>query len=65
MEARDELLIEDRDLAVEYENLRSQLGDGGGQLAEARGVLDGAPADQADVRAILVDDQAPACVQTR
>jgi hypothetical protein len=40
VEARDELLVENRDLAVEYEDLRPQLGDGGGQLAEAGGVID-------------------------
>ena len=60
MEPAHQLLVEDRDLAVEHEDFGAKLRDRGGELAEARGVIDAVAGDEADARPVLVGEHAPA-----
>jgi hypothetical protein len=60
MEPRHELVIEDRDLPVEDQALRRQRRDGLYEAGEATAMLDATPPDQADMSAVLVDDDSPA-----
>jgi hypothetical protein len=59
MEAAHQLLVEDRHFAIEHEDVGAELGNRGGELAEARGVVDGVARDQANARAVLVGEHAP------
>ena len=60
IEARAELLVEDRRLAVEDERARRQLGDGRRDVTEAASVIDAGAADETNRVAILVRDDSPA-----
>jgi hypothetical protein len=57
---RAQLLVVDRDLAVEHERAGRQLHDGGGQISEAPRVVAAVAADQADAVAVLVRQHPPA-----
>jgi len=60
LKARAEVLVEDRDLAIEHERRYRQGGDRGGELAEPAGVVDAVAAQQMDAGAILVREDSPA-----
>ena len=57
---RDEPLVEHADLTVEDQGARGELGDGGGDLREAGGVVDAVPADELDAGAGLERQHPPA-----
>jgi hypothetical protein len=60
LEARDEALVVDRDLAVEDQRLRWELANDLDQVGEARRMISPWPADETDVVAGLVREQSPA-----
>src|SRR3989442_3703444 len=59
VEARTELLVVDRNLAVEHQGARGQRGDRGRDAGEASRVVEAIAADEAHARTILVRDDAP------
>ena len=48
MEPGDEVLVEDGDFAVEDEDVRTELRDGGCYLVETASVVDGIPTEEAE-----------------
>jgi hypothetical protein len=60
VEPRPQLLVEDRNLAVEHQAARRQLSDCRRNVVKAAGVVAAVPADQVDAAAVLVRQDAPA-----
>ena len=59
MEPAHELLVEDRDLAVEHEHVGPELRDRPCELPEAHGVVNRVAGDQTDASAVLVGKETP------
>jgi len=60
VESGPELLVVDRDLAVEHQRVGGRLGDRRRDAADAPRVVDAVAAHQPDAVAVLVGDDAPA-----
>ena len=60
MKAADEVFVEERDFSVENDGVGAELGDRGGELAEAAGVVDGVTVDEPHSIAGFVCEQPPA-----
>jgi hypothetical protein len=65
VELAHEVLVEHAHLAIENQRRCFEHRDRSGELAETLRVVDAVAADEAHGATILVDDHAPACVQTR